>query len=157
MVKIEPTTKKVGYMIFPGLGHVVYLSKEEIKMLKMYPPNALEVLITASVCEILKIPNEKLFSLSRKQPLPLARQICMYSMVMDFGLSLKKVGRLLRPSKPYNHSTICHGRETIKDYLDPADDTRFARGVKEIYSKLNLKLKSYIDESNRAYRTGRQW
>lgn len=143
-------------MMFPGLGHVVYLSSEEVMALKMYPPTVLEVLITKSVCEIMNITDEELSSISRKQPLPLARQVCMYSMVMDFSLSLKRVGRLLRPSKPFNHSTIHHGRETIKDYLDPADETRFAKGVKEIYSKLNLKLKSYIDESNRTYWKGRK-
>lgn len=156
MSGVNKPTKKVGYMMFPGLGHVVYLSTEDVMALKMYPPNVLEVLITSSVCEIMELPVEKLSSFSRKQPLPLARQICMYSMVMDFGLSLKRVGRLLRPEKPYNHSTVHHGRETIKDYLDPADETHFAKGVKEVYSKLNLKLKSYIDESNRTYWKGRK-
>jgi|ERR1044072_678734 hypothetical protein len=156
MSGVSKDSKQVGYMMFPGLGHVVYLSREDVTALKMYPPNVLEVLITKAVCEIMDLPIEKLSSFSRKQPLPLARQVCMYSMVMDFGLSLKRVGKLLRPEQPYNHSTVHHGREMIKDYLDPADETRFAKGVKEIYSKLNLKLKSYIDESNRTYRQGRK-
>ena len=156
MVKIEPTTKQVGYMLFPGLGHTVYLTKEDIRSLKGYPNNVLHVLVTTSVCQVMDITIDELFSKTRKQPAPLARHICMYSLVVDFGMSLKGVARILRPVKPYNHSTIHHGRETIKDYLDPADGTRFAKGVREIYSKLNLKLKAYINEGNRTNRQSRQ-
>jgi chromosomal replication initiation ATPase DnaA len=149
MEQIGKTKKQVGYMLFPGLGHTTYLTKEEVKQLRKFSDSVLLLMVSESICEIMEVTKEQLFSLSRKQPAPLARQICMYSLNMDMAISLKGVGKLMRPiGKPYNHSTVSYAKEMISDYLDPSDGTPFAKGIKQIYSKLNLKLKRYINEGN---------
>lgn len=144
--------KQVGYIAFPGLGHTVYLAREELDKLKTFPTNVLQLMVINSVAEVMNLTSAEIIAKTRKQPIPLARQLCMYSLCMDFGFSLKVVGKLMRPYKPYDHSTVVHGREVIKDALNPGDTSEFGEYVRELYGNLNIKLKSYINESNSSHR-----
>mgnify|MGYP003545026559 FL=1 len=69
--------------------------------------------IKEEVSKFRRITFEEANSKSRKRELVMVRQEMMKLMHEFTPLSLKKIGRLF--SKAFDHSTICHAKDTIAD------------------------------------------
>ncbi len=82
-------------------------------------------------CEAWKIPQDEVFSRSRKAPIVLVRQTIMYLAHRYAGLTTSRIGLLVGGR---NHATVLHSISQVQDRL--ATDKEFAQRMADVESKL---------------------
>jgi chromosomal replication initiation ATPase DnaA len=88
------------------------------------------------VCDVIGVPIKSLSSKSRKRELVVARHLISYFGVSVSAQTLTSIGAQMNK----DHTTIIHGRETIKDLLEVGDEvvcTAVAQINKRLQEKRN--------------------
>ena len=80
--------------------------------------------IKAQVSGYMKIPN--FWLKGRKREIVMAKKLFCYAARMFTDLSLKKIGEQLQgDSGEYDHTTVLHSINTLKDLMDTEPETKY--------------------------------
>lgn len=115
-------------------------------LVRLYMPNlSLHMLKARAVAEIvcneLQVDiNRVLRSKSRRRQWVIPRQVICYILCHNTTMSLKDIGEFLNPDHPYDHTTVIHGRETIRDLMET--DEAIASIVSKVFQRVSSE-KSY--------------
>lgn len=118
-----PNTHSAAFAI-PGL-RIASLNQNFI-----YPFE--EESITDAVCTYFHLTREDLGMRCRKNPLPMARQICCYLMIKHAKSTTVYLGKKFGQ----DHTTITVANQLVKDQLSLKHDNRYKQAVKEILKML---------------------
>jgi|ERR1044072_9874653 chromosomal replication initiation ATPase DnaA len=87
-----------------------------------------EDIIMASVCKYFDLSESDLLKKSRKQPIPMARQIGCYLMIRHCKSTTTHLGKKFG----LDHSTISTSNQLIKDQISLPYDNEYKTAVSEI-------------------------
>jgi Bacterial dnaA protein helix-turn-helix len=96
-------------------------------------------IIISICCEVCGITQEQFFSTRRLLDIIDARFLAMKVIRVFTKLSHENIGKLLRPYKPLNHTSVMHGVNTIDGYLQ-SNDEKITALYDEILCKVNKQI-----------------
>jgi chromosomal replication initiation ATPase DnaA len=99
--------KEISYMGLPGIKYREYVVLKESEC---------DTIIEA-VCEYYSVAKEVALSRSRIQTRVWVRQIIAYLIRKYSTLTVEKIGEVLSPKNPYDHTTILYSIQAVKDRI----------------------------------------
>lgn len=137
----------MNYMVFPGV--LKDITKEEIVMLRKFPRHKVCVFIMTQVSQLSTLSLSAIRSKGRRRPIVRARQLIMYYMDVYADIAQPEIGQIVALEGHFDHTTVIHARDTIRDILDSRCIDRDTVTVQKIHLEFIAHLKNFIlNESN---------
>jgi len=105
--------------------------------------------VIKEVCNFYGISIERFYVRTRKREVVKCRQICCYIFKRYTTESLKRIGEIISPDNPFDHTTVIHSNQSVLDEIDTNET--YKNEVREIVELIH-QFRREIFITSMAYR-----